>query len=215
MAIPAPDSRAGKRIAGPAGKSRPDVFNIFNNIFHICSNVFSNPLSSIYNSSRLPTRILITLVTGDQKGAPLVTGGCSLSQAVRSPLPTGILNHPVYGCRPVTGDQKESPGLGNPLRWPGMVPLLSRWCRRWLDEIPFKVHFFHFFQVWKTVSEIMPKYVFGLHGHGRIACRPFSKRGHKSCQGSFVFPVIFGATFPRLICPNMGVAKRGRAKTKK
>ncbi len=64
----------GKRIPGPAGKSRPNIVNILNNIFHICSNVFSNPLSSIYNSSCLPTRKLITVVTGDQKGAPLVTG---------------------------------------------------------------------------------------------------------------------------------------------
>jgi hypothetical protein len=39
-----------------------------------------------------------------------------------------------------------------------------------------------FFEVWKMGSEIMPKCVFGLRRHGRIACTPFSKRGQKSAS---------------------------------
>ena len=66
---------------------------------------------------------------------------------------------------------------GENLRW---FPPYLRCVADALPEIPFTIRSFDFFEVWKKVSEIMSKCVFGLRLCGRITCAPFSKRGKKS-----------------------------------
>ena len=54
---------------------------------------------------------------------------------------------------------------------------------------------FDVFEVWKKVSEIMSKSVFGLHRHGRFACTPFSKRGSKSALKTLCFLTFLETRF--------------------